>query len=376
MGKGGRMGEQELLLEAPLHGDILGEILTRVPLIQLLPASRVSKSWRQSVASTLLHPSRVKPWLIVHVQSRRNPLVTITRAYDPGSNIWIEITGVGSPLSSSLRSSHSNFLYTLSPSKFTFSFDALHDKWYETVGPRVWRSDPIVSMIGSNVIVAGGVCDFEDDPLAVEIYDINSGHWEMCESMPDMFKESSSSTWLSVAVADAKMFLMEKCSGRICSFDPKTKIWKQPTTVRPDPSIFLFLMGSLSRDRLILTGFIGEPESVQGLKIYEVNCDPLDCKEIGEMPSWMLKKLQNDDSQLCLINITASENIVYVYNPADLREIVYCDFANGESKWGSVTGSGIDGSNWMNRSTFTCSKMSITDLQKSFGSGDRKFTVK
>ncbi|KAF2292771.1 hypothetical protein GH714_028089 [Hevea brasiliensis] len=86
----------------------------------------------------------------------------------------------------------------LSPSKFSFSFDPLHLTWHNVDSPLVWRTDPIVAVVGHRVIVAGGACDFEDDPLAVEMYDLKTRTWDTCESLPAHFKDSAASTWLSM----------------------------------------------------------------------------------------------------------------------------------------------------------------------------------
>ncbi|KAL6192644.1 hypothetical protein ACLB2K_033730 [Fragaria x ananassa] len=192
--------------EAPLYGDVLESILSKLHLIHLLPAYHVSKSWHRAVSSTLRFANRVKPWLVVHTQTTRFPYVVSSRAYDPASHVWLDVDHRSlhhSPVKSisTLRSSHSTLLYMLSPSKFAFSLDALHFEWsHANTPPLVWRTDPIVAVVGHRVVVAGGACDYEDDPLAVEMYDVKAGTWDTCDSMPAIFKDSAASTWLSVAI--------------------------------------------------------------------------------------------------------------------------------------------------------------------------------
>ncbi|KAI3810113.1 hypothetical protein L1987_19722 [Smallanthus sonchifolius] len=51
---------------------------------------------------------------------------------------------------------------------------------------------------------------FEDDPLAVEVYDLRSQQWTKSDPMPEFFNQSASSMWLSVASDDRHIFVMEK----------------------------------------------------------------------------------------------------------------------------------------------------------------------
>ncbi|KAL6987642.1 hypothetical protein U1Q18_013389 [Sarracenia purpurea var. burkii] len=99
-----------------------------------------------------------------------------------GGSIWFvgeELERIGMEIAMCLEwneneSSHFNLLYMLSPSKLSFSLNLLHLTWHHVEAPLVWRVDPIVVAIGRCVVVAGGTYDFEDDPLAVEIYDVES----------------------------------------------------------------------------------------------------------------------------------------------------------------------------------------------------------
>ncbi|OVA16964.1 hypothetical protein BVC80_9043g5 [Macleaya cordata] len=362
----------------PLHGDLLDAVISHVPLIHLVPASYVSKTWRCAVSSCIHNPSRTKPWLIIHAQSPWNPSTILTRAYDPSSHVWIEITGpTTTTYSSPLRSSHSNALYLLTPSKFSFSSDPLHDTWQNVVGPHVWRTDPIVAVVGSYVVVAGGTYEFEDDPLAVEIYDMASPGWSTCQPMPIILKNSAATTWLSVAVSDQKMYLLDKNSGIFCSFDPNTKIWSGiggTFDLRPNPSIYFSVIG-FSGHRLILVGLMGDAENAESLRLWEVNCDNFECEEIGKMPWGMFQRLKNENSMLLSIDISAAENFVYMYNSSEPKEIFFCEFNGGNCEWGSVRNSFLTDQDRMDRFIFTCSKVGLDDLRKAFWLGNRKFKV-
>ncbi|KAJ0914958.1 hypothetical protein HanPSC8_Chr06g0244471 [Helianthus annuus] len=109
----------------PIHGDILDAILSHIPLIHLIPLSHVSKAWTASVSSAFRTSTNPKPWLVLHTQSSRHSYqyqcpYPSTHAYDPDSNKWIRIH-TRSPTTNhitTLRSSHSNLLYTLSNKLF------------------------------------------------------------------------------------------------------------------------------------------------------------------------------------------------------------------------------------------------------------------
>lgn len=366
--------DEQQVEAAEIHGDMLEAILSHVPMIDLVPASHVSRSWNRAVSSSLRHFNRLKPWLIIHTQSSRSPYSTTTRAYDPRSRVWIDINQNPIHYVSALRSSHSNLLYMLSPSKLSFSFDPLHLAWYHAEAPLVWRTDPIVAVVGPRIVVAGGTCDFEEDPLAVEIYDVVSRKWTMSESMPAVLKDSSASTWLSIATDDRILFVSEKHTGVTHSFDPETMNWHGPYNLRPDPRIFYSVIG-FSDDRLILIGLIGDVEQVEGVKLWKVDCESFDCEEIGEMPVEFVKKLESETFQLSSIGVCMAGNTVYIYNPMEVEEVFICEFVNGGCRWGSVENNIASDRNPTERFVLTCSKVGMMELQRAMRSDHRKFVV-
>ncbi|THF98910.1 F-box/kelch-repeat protein At1g23390 [Camellia sinensis] len=358
--------------EASIHGDMLETILSYVPLIDLVPASHVCKSWKRAVFSSLRHLNKPKPWLIAHTH-------TTSHAFDPRSHVWIEIKQQQPPIKqqqqiSTLRSSHSNLLYMLSPSKLSFSFDPLHLTWHHTDAPLVWRVDPIVAAVGRHIIIAGGTCYFEDDPLAVEIYDVETRAWELCDPMPAILKDSSASTWLSIASDDLKLFVTEKHSGVTHTFDPETKTWSGQYDLRPDPCIFYSVI-AFSDDRLILAGLIGEIDNVRGVKLWGVNCESFECEEIGEMPLEFLEKLKGESFQLSSIAVCFAGKVVNIYNPLMAEEVFMCEFVDGGCQWWSVRNAAANRWNRMETVVFTSSKVGIEDLHRAVWSENRRFAV-
>ncbi|CAI9092954.1 OLC1v1028338C1 [Oldenlandia corymbosa var. corymbosa] len=356
--------------EDPIYGDVLEEILSHVPLIDLIPALQVSKSWNQAVHASLRCRNPPKPWLILHTQSARHPYAAVsTHAYDPRSHVWMKISQPSSENPSPLRSSNSNFLYMFPPSiNLTFSVDPLTLSWHKAGPATTCRLDPIVAKVGESVVVAGGAYDFEDDPLAVEIYDTKSREWRKTESMPEGLKGSSSSTWLSVAATDEKLFLMKKHSGIFHCFDLQSNSWSSLGNIRPDPRCFYSVIGRiLEDDRLIVVGLTRDvDEKAEKVKIWEVvTCDhsfEYSFREIGEMPPAMLKKLKGESP----IDICIGGSFVYIYKPDDVAELVVCEVVNGGAcNWGSLSNPVATGDARLSEKvTLTCVDVKLDELRR------------
>lgn len=384
---GGREEEEE----ATIYGDVLEAVLSYTPLVDLVPAVRVSKAWNKAVYSSLRSLNPTKPWLFLHRQRRRSPYTTITsaHAYDPRSNVWMDVSQPSPvPLkhTSTLRSSHSNLLFMLSPSKFSFSFDPLNLTWHHVEAPLVCRQDPIVAKVGDSVVVAGGGWDFESDPLAVEIYDIEKRKWRSpsCDSMPSSLKDTASAFWLSVAASSEKLYVMNKYSSAVHVFDVKSSDWSdRPRTVRPHPRCFYSVLGFINdRNLMILVGLIGDDntDTVEKVKIWEVGCDDFTCKDIGEMPAELAEKIINKSGESLGsgIEICSAGNFVYVYNPTNLKEVVVCELdvnGGGGCKWGSVTTFVYDDTCGLDMVVFTCAEVNVEDLQRATTMTGRRYNV-
>ncbi|XVF02494.1 hypothetical protein REPUB_Repub04eG0180000 [Reevesia pubescens] len=379
MAKEHMLREGEESEEADIGGDVLESIFCHVPLIYLLPASHVSKSWNHAVFSSLRHFNKPKPWLVVHAQSSRHPYPTTVLAYDPRSNLWLRINQTP-PIDyvSALRSSNSTLLYMLSLSKFSFSFDPLHLTWHHVEPPLVWRTDPIVAMVGRNVIVAGGTCDFEDDPLSVEIYDLDTRRWDTCESMPAILKDSAASTWLSVAANTTKLYAMEQVSGIAYSFDPSSRIWCGPFDLRHDQNIFFSVIGIFG-DNLIMVGLLGNSENVKDVKVWELKGEPFEfCREMGVMPKELVEKLIGERTSLSSIKISSMGDFLYIYNPEEPEELMVCEI-NGEGRfcrWGSMKNAAVsDRCGVAERVMLTYAHGGLGDLGKAVGSGKGSVSI-
>lgn len=354
--------------ELEFHGDILDTVLSRVPLIDLVSASDVSRSWRAAVSSSLRRP---RPWLILHTQSTRSLFNTTSYAYDPRSDIWIEISHPPIDYIPDLKSSHSNFVYMLSLSQFSFSFDPLNFKWYNVRPPLAWRRDPIVARVGNSVVIAGGGCDFGDDPLAVEIYDLDTCQWDSCDLMPPGLRETMATPFLSIAATSEKLIATDKETGETHWFDPETRSWSRSINLCTGQPVTSYHIGSTDNTGLILIGLC-KIENVERVKIWKLGGENFECEEIGEMPLEYVEKLRNGDSGKCAINTRVAGNVVYVYN--NKQEVVACELISGGGcRWWRVRNVVARSSN--DRIVFTCAEVGIDDLHKVTRAGIGRFEV-
>ncbi|XP_027918517.1 F-box/kelch-repeat protein At1g23390-like [Vigna unguiculata] len=355
--------------EAPINEDILETIFSYVPLIHLLPASLVSRAWKRALSTSLRHVNPIKPWLMLHIQNPRALHVTTTFAYDPRSRTWFQIHAPHPNHASTLRASNSTFLYTLSSSEFAFSIDPLHLHWHYACPPRVSRTDPIVARVGPLIVVAGGACEFEDDPLAVEAYDTESRAWTRCQSMPAILKDSSASTWLSATVTGEKMYVTEKNSGVTYSLDCNTMGWQGPLEVRPNLSVFHCVTGAIG-GRLMVAGMVGEVEKVEEVKLWEVKGELAVeselgywCEELAAMPKEMMVKIMGEGGGSIVVNWIG--NYVYFQNRWEAEEIVVCEVGSGGScEWESVRNVTASDVNRMQRTVFSGAHVGLEDLKK------------
>lgn len=351
--------------EAPIYGDILEAVLSCVPLIDLVSASQVSRAWNAAVSSSLFNLEAIKPWLIVHTQSTRPPHAARAHAYDTRSGHWIQIHNQP-PIEyiSALRSSHSSLFYMLSSSKFAFSADPLRLTWHTADAPLVWRTDPIVAKVGDLVVVAGGGCEFEDDPLAVEVYDPKTRAWTVCESMPEMLKDSAWSASVSTAVYGGELFVTEKYIGLTYAFDTNSKTWRGPYYLLPEQGAFCRVI-EFASGNLIAVGLLGSPESVKAVKIWKFSGESFEKFEVvGEMPREMVEKLKGVSSCLQSITAVARGNFVFLHNPSEPEEVIQCEIVSGGCKWGSVRNAVANDRTRMQRMVVGCSDVALGDLRR------------
>lgn len=273
-------------------------------------------------------------------------------------------------------------LHTLSVSKIAISEDPFGTEWRkEAKAPKVWRQDAVVAEVGRWVVVAGGGCpmvlDDGEEVGAVEVYDKHTGAWESAETMPAAFDGSTSATWLSVAASDERLYVMEKKTGLIGSFDPKSKRWGPTCQSRPDPTVQSWAI-AIGRDEKVLVAGVG-PACQSGTKVrfWEVNPETMmraaDSKSEEEMPREMAERLfpieDEEDAmwQSFSVEVCGTERGGYVYNPSEMRNgAVLYEFAEERGKivrrWEWVPLPERVGENGMGKIEFGCSAVGLDEL--------------
>ncbi|KAL3751758.1 hypothetical protein ACJRO7_012570 [Eucalyptus globulus] len=370
-------------LPPPLFGDILELTLAHVPLADLVAASRVSRSWKRAVSSSLRHLSPAKPWLLVHSQSTRPPYPISTRAFDPRSSAWLDLrlpqpAKHPSTLRSSSSSSRSNLLFILSPSRLSFSSDPLHLSWRHAAPPLVWRADPIVALVAHRLVVAGGALDFDDDPLATETYDLRADAWAACRSsMPALLKDRSASAGLSVAADEERMYVTDKLSGVTHSYDPEADAWEGPHDLRPRGDVFCCVVGCAG-GRLILVGLLGSEENVKGVRAWEVERGTWRTREIGEMPPEMVGKMKGERFCASSMSVCCAGDFVYLSRDSDPGTAVWCEVGgDGDCRWGRAESPAATGRRGpAERVVFTCADVGMSELDRALGSGDPRDVIR
>ncbi|CAI9775379.1 unnamed protein product [Fraxinus pennsylvanica] len=358
-----------------IRGDILDAILSHVPLVDLVPASRVCKSWCCAVKSSLRYLNKPKPWLMLHSQDTRHPYNISMHAYDTRSHVWMKMVRPSIKCMSNLKSSHSNFIYDLSSLKLSYSFDPLNLTWSHVYPPFGWRNDPIVARVGDFIIVAGGGCDYGSDPLPVEIYNIRTGTWHTCDNMPENLRDLQASIYLSIATTNEKLFVTEKQTGRTYWFDREIRCWSEPYNLNLGQSIVDYNIGT-SNDDLILVGLFKHVQNAEQLKIWKVVGEKFQCEEICEMPYLYVDKLKSKSVEISSVNVCVLRNFVYIYNPLEMEQVVMCELiTDGCCRWWSIQNVVARDKMLMSRLVFSCSDINVDELQRVMTSENQRFLV-
>lgn len=237
--------------------------------------------------------------------------------------------------------------------------------------------DPVVAMVGRHVIIAGGACDFEDDPLSVEIYDLDARRWDACDAMPAILKDSAASAWLSIAASSKTLYVMEQFSGVTHSFDPTSRIWSGPFDLRHDENIFYSVIGIFG-DNVIQVGLLGNSENVKDVKVWELKGKSFEIREeIAIMPKELVEKLKGEDASLNSIKISSTGDFLYIYNPREPEELVMCEIGGeGICWWGSLKNAAVtDRSRVAEKMVLTCADVGLGDLGKAAESGKAGFSI-
>ncbi|KAL5196667.1 hypothetical protein ABZP36_000179 [Zizania latifolia] len=215
--------EVEESANSVLHGDLLEYVLLRVPPDELA-ASPALLSWEWRRAARAVHQRRCRgrghrASLVAHVQGAYTG--RSTHVYDPRRRAW---GADGARVMGALPVQRcccagGDRVYALSLTSMTISEDALGATWCELPPPRVWRVDPVVTVVGPRVVVLGGGCGATATAGVVEVLD--EAGWTTCAPMPAPL----ASRWVSAVASERRVYVLERRSGWASWFDPAARQW-------------------------------------------------------------------------------------------------------------------------------------------------------
>ncbi|KAJ4788086.1 F-box/kelch-repeat protein [Rhynchospora pubera] len=328
------------MISTDLPADMLQAVVTKLPTVDLLSASCVSHGWLHAVRSSLRTQPRLFPWLILRCLPHPVATTYSIHALDPQSRTWLSVprqynsTGKAkepSPTLNFLHGSTRDRLYALTLYQLLISKDPFGSSCQmEAKGPNVWRQDPVVAEVQDQwlVVVGGG---FQMDEGAVEVYDKQTGMWELAEPMPAEFGGSTYATWLSVAVSEKRLYVIEKKTGWISRFDPESKTWGPTSQLRTIPSVSKWAIVMAGKERLLAVGAGAEGvmgKEVMKVRAWEVDGDSLQVinNKPMEMPTEMVDRLfTNFDSldearrKVCSVEVCGTEHGGYMFDPASMK---------------------------------------------------------
>ncbi|KAJ1688485.1 hypothetical protein LUZ63_019875 [Rhynchospora breviuscula] len=387
-----------------LYGDVLEAVVTRVPTVDLIPASRVSREWRRAVRSSLLRHPRRSPWLLLRCLRRpSSPGLHSLHAFDPFSRSWLSLPQpqystsphkkpVDHDITAFLSASTGDRLHTLSASTMAVSQDPFGTEWRkDSKAPKIWRKDAVVAEVGRWLVVAGGGCPMvlEEGEVvgAVEVYDKQAGAWESAEPIPVQFDGSAYATWLSAAASDERLYVMEKKTGLVGCFDPQSKTWGPTCQLRLDPAVSAWAIAVGRDERLLAVGMgpVGQSGSGTKVRFWELDRETLQpvagtkTRMEEEMPTEMVQRLfpleegDVDAWWCCSVEVCGTDRGGYVYNPSEMRNgAVLYEFTETEEegrmqlpmvgRWEWVPLPERVGDSGMGRMEFGCSAVGLDDL--------------
>ncbi|CAN6725542.1 unnamed protein product [Malus baccata var. baccata] len=186
----------------------------------------------------------------------------------------------------------------------------------------------------------------------------------MCNSMPAILKDSAASTWLSVAIDDSKMYVMDKNTGLTYTFDPDSKTCCGPYDLCPDATVFGAMTG-FANGHFILVEAVRIAVNLKTVKMWEVNGVSLECKKlIGEMPPAMVEKLKGETNWTGTVSMSCKRDIVCLHNTWSWEELILCELVDGGCRRGSVRNTVVNDGTRMQKLVMTCSNVGLPDLHK------------
>lgn len=242
------------------------------------------------------------------------------------------------------------------------------------------------SSFNRHIFVVGGVCDFEgdseiDDPFRAEMLDLNSGVWELLDPLPSQFKASASATWLSSAVSNDRIYLLERYSGDCCYFDLQRKHWELVgKLLRPPPppsssslvdeeqlgGLILLSANSKKGLGLLVGGLWRDDGGIMSFRVWSFN--NIVCREMGRMPPDMYNlvtgKAEEEEEgcrELVTVKCKGMEDLIYIYSDRS-EHICVCDISgHGQLFWRMLPNRTCN-YNYSSRFKYVCSPVTLDQI--------------
>ncbi|GLJ20750.1 hypothetical protein SUGI_0378110 [Cryptomeria japonica] len=372
----------EALISQSLPDDVIEVIMAFLSISDAPKAAIVCKQWHSFIASSPIRRAlshslhKCKPWLFILGANKGRGL-----GFDPVARRWIHLPPLSlySNEQDTIFMEGNGFLFSVSGDRFKFTDSFLTPrKWRDSAAAlRVWRQNPLVCYDGGKVIVIGGVHELEENPLCVEMLDLKSGESEMCDPLPGEFKHSASSTWLSSAVFNGKVYVLEKFKGDCCCFELQSKRWGKVMSVGSLASsssssqcVKYFCLAC--KVGLVIAGLIMENGEIS-FQMCIVEENKMECKKGTKlrMPGEMLKLIagkereeEEDDeysSYAEYIECRSAGDLIYVFSKSNYmsrRRVCLFDFSKGV--WEMLgDNDGCSFRNWRERVLFVCCPVTL-----------------
>ncbi|KAG0627793.1 hypothetical protein M758_2G228500 [Ceratodon purpureus] len=334
--RGRSMGDNGSAEEKSLSGDPWGQlgddmlvyILARLPLSPLKACKQVCKRWQAVTNSPefdILHKQlgEQQPRLVCY---RTNHLVRSKSqafAYDEESRTWVTLPPMQFPSHNhgSLAGA-SGLVYAIAgpgDNKLTYKLtrspsspSSFLETWCKTPVMGFARHAPVVSVAlgtgrtgsGHKVVVAGGVPDYEPDHMAVEVFDSETGAWEVYDPLPDEFSGSSSRLWMSGVVCDNKLYMSLIHSWTIYVLDFSTRKWAPVRLQRPRGLIYHHIMAI--GGTLVVAGLC-EQSGGKAVNVWKLNSQTHSLIQVGSMSGEVFASLGFS------LNFLVNENLLFVF---------------------------------------------------------------
>ncbi|XP_024368456.1 F-box/kelch-repeat protein At3g24760 [Physcomitrium patens] len=320
-----------------LSDDILEYTLARLPLFSIKTCRKVCKRWDVVINTPrfgILHKQlgEQQPWLVYYVINNLVSSKSHAITYDEGLNTWItlpllripshnhgSLAGASGLVYAIAGLGEDRLKYKLTIS--TSSPSAFVDEWYETPQMEFPRGSPVVGVAlgtgktgsGHKVVVAGGTPEFEDEHMAVEVFDSETDAWETYDDLPEDFNGSSSRSWMSGVVCRNKFYVSLIHSWTIHALDLCTREWAPMHWECPQGLQYHHIMAI--GKTVVVVGLYQDAEHPEEhtVAIWKVNSKTQRLIQVGSMPLELFALL-GDGCTDPTLNFLMSDNLLYISN--------------------------------------------------------------